>query len=169
MAGAIDNNCLTNEYATTAAKIDQISVLPSTSDSVLEAAYPVGNPLQGIIDQGHPYYHAALGRLGPAQPALVGSRLHSGWQIPKDFDYGHLDYMPGQALPAAFRQRCEIPPDHPVPPQMTPGAIAKDKKLSKPAFSAGFSSCRDKLLLRNDAGVCYERLRAQRNNGSKKQ
>lgn len=144
MAGAIDNNCLTNEYAGASAKIEQISLLASTRDAVLAAAYPLGNPLQGIIDTGHPYYRAALGREGPAHPEALGSRLHSGWQIPKELDYGHLDYLPAQLLPAMFPQPCKIPPSTPRPPQAAPAAIAGNTKLWKPAFSAGFATDRYK-------------------------
>lgn len=142
MAGAIDNNCLTNEYADAAARIDQVSILASTRDAVLAAAYPLGNPIQGIIDAGHPYYHAAFGREGPAQPALLASRLRANWQIPKEFDYGHLDYLPGEALLAKFPQPCDIPPSNPVPPQVTPAQIAPRTKQWKPAFSAGFATYR---------------------------
>lgn len=144
MAGAIDNNCFTDEYANAAKKIDQISLLASTRDAVLAAAFPLGNPIQGIIDRGHPYYHAALGREGPAQPILLSSRLHANWEIPKEFDYGHLDYIPEKALPAMFPQTCDIPPGAPVPPLGTPAPIAGDKKLWKPAFSAAFATCRYK-------------------------
>src|SRR5512140_49004 len=100
MAGAIDDNCLTGEYADAAKKIDQISLLTSKCDAVLSAAYPLGNPIQGIIDRGHPYYHAALGREGPEHPDQLAPRLHSGWEIPKKLNYGHLDYIPGKLLPA---------------------------------------------------------------------
>jgi hypothetical protein len=145
MAGAIDNNCLTSEYAQATSKIEEISVLASTRDDVLALAYPVGNPLQGIIDRGHPYYHAALGREGPAAPYPPAPRLHANWQIPADFDYGHLDYLPGKPLPAVFPQPVDIPSDHgPVPPAGTPTPLAGDRKLWKPAWSAAFASNRYK-------------------------
>ena len=144
MAGAIDDNCLTNEYADAAKKIDQISLLTSKCDAVLAAAYPLGNPLQGIIDRGHPYYHAALGREGPANPAQLAPLLRSGWEIPKPIDYGHLDYIPGRPLPDIYPQPCEIPPDAPVPPQGTPASMTADTKLWKPAFSAAFATNRYK-------------------------
>jgi len=144
MAGAIDNNCLTKEYAGAAAKIEQISILASTRDAVLAAAYPLGNPLQGIIDTGHPYYHAALGREGPAPPYPSDLHLKAGWQIPKELNYGHLDYLPGEDLPDMFPQPCEIPPAAPVPPQATPARMIGNGKLWKPAFSAGFATNRYK-------------------------
>jgi len=140
MAAAIDNNCLTNEYANATTKIDQISILASTCDDVLAAAFPLGNPIQGIIDSGHPYYHAALGREGPAQLAPLVSRVHAGWQIPKKWNYGHLDYMPGQALRAMLPQPCDVPPPDPV----LPSVISSDPKQWNPAFSAGFATCRYK-------------------------
>lgn len=139
MAGAIDDNCLTSEYADAAKKIDQISLLTSKRDFVLAAAYPLGNPLQGIIDRGHPYYHAALGREGPAQPAQLAPRLQSGWEIPGKLDYGHLDYIPGDVIQAVYPQPCEIPPGDPNPP--TPMA---EIRIWKPAFSAGFATNRCK-------------------------
>ncbi|MGE5323045.1 MAG: alpha/beta hydrolase [Actinomycetota bacterium] len=144
MAGAIDNNCLTNEYTNAANKVEQISLLASIRDAVLAAAFPLGNPIQGIIDSGHPYYHAALGREGPTKPDEIGSRLHLGWQIPKELGYGHLDYLPGQAIPAKYPQPCQIPPAQPVPPSGTPAQLAGHDSLWKPAFSAGFATCRYK-------------------------
>jgi hypothetical protein len=139
MAGAIDDNCLTNEYADAAKKIDQISLLTSKRDFVLAAAFPLGNPLQGIIDRGHPYYHAALGREGPAQPAQLAPRLLSGWELPGKLDYGHLDYIPGDVIQAVYPQPCEIPPEAPDPPAPVAGI-----RVWKPAFSAGFATNRYK-------------------------
>ena len=145
MAGAIDNNCLTNEYANTAKKVEQISILASTRDAVLAAAYPLGNPIQGIIDRGHPYYHAALGREGPALPVPNDLHVKSGWQIPKEMDYGHLDYIPDNPLPASFPPPVDIPPDAgPFPPVGAPDLIRNAPELWKPAWSAGFATNRYK-------------------------
>jgi hypothetical protein len=145
MAGAIDDNCLTGEYANAAKKVEQISILASTRDAVLAAAYPLGNPIQGIIDRGHPYYHAALGREGPAPPFPNDLQVKSGWQIPKNIDYGHLDYIPGKSLPASFPQPVDIPPDAgPFPPAGAPDPINDDSKLWKPAWSAAFATNRYK-------------------------
>lgn len=142
MAGAIDDNCLTAEYRGATNKIDEISLLASTCDDVLALAYPLGNPLQGIIDRGHPYYHAALGRNGPAQPYPAPPRLRPNWQIPANLNYGHLDYMPGQLIVAAFPLPVEIPPDNgPVPPGGTPLQLPGPKQW-KPAWSAAFASSR---------------------------
>jgi hypothetical protein len=142
MAGAIDDNCLTAEYSSAANKIDEISVLASTRDDVLALAYPLGNPLQGIIDRGHPYYHAALGRTGPGQPYPAGPRLQPNWQIPANLDYGHLDYMPGEQIIADFPLPVDMPPENgPVPPKGTPVQFTGPKEW-KPAWSAAFASTR---------------------------
>lgn len=142
MAGAIDDNCLTDEYSSAANKVDQISILASTRDDVLAFAYPLGNPLQGIIDTGHPYYHAALGRTGPAQPYPAPPRLRPNWQIPVKCDYGHHDYLPQQPIPAAFPLPVDIPPENgPCPPPETPPLLASTNQW-KPAWSAGFASTR---------------------------
>ena len=144
MAGAIDNNCLTAEYGNAANKIEEISVLASTEDDVLALAYPLGNPLQGIIDRGHPYHHEALGREGPAQPYPGAPRLHPNWQIPKNLDYGHHDYLPGGKLVAGFPLPVDIPPDDgQSPPAGTPLPL-NDPRQWKPAWSAGFASTRYK-------------------------
>lgn len=144
MAGAIDNTCLTGEYSRAANKIEEISLLASTSDDVLALAFPLGNTLQGIIDRGHPYYHEALGRQGPAQPYPPAPRLQPNWQIPSSFDYGHHDYLPGQQLNAEYSLPVDIPPDGGTPePGGTPPSLANGN-LWKPAFSAAFASTRYK-------------------------
>jgi len=139
MAGAIDDNCLTNEYADAAKKIDQISLLTSKRDAVLAAAYPLGNPLQGIIDRGHPYYHAALGREGPANASQLAPGLQSPYEIPEGFDYGHLDYIPSNTIQAVYPPPGDIPPGAPNPP--TPAAGINPWK---PAFSAAYATYRYK-------------------------
>jgi len=142
MAGAIDDDCLTAEYSGATNKIDKISILASTSDDVLAFAYPLGNPIQGIFDRGHPYYHAALGRTGPAQPSLLGSRLRPNWQIPSNLKYGHHNYLPGQPVAAAFSLPVDIPPETGTnPPAGTPAPLTSTD-LWKPAWSAAFASTR---------------------------
>src|SRR3984885_8880822 len=71
MAGAIDDNCLSTEFQSAEQRIDGISVLASKRDEVLALAFPLGNLVGGIIDQGHPWWHSALGRDGPAKPQPV--------------------------------------------------------------------------------------------------
>lgn len=143
MAGAIDNNCLVNEYKTAAGKIEQISLLASTGDDVLSFAFPLGNPLMGIIDRGHPYYRAALGHKGPAQPFPASPPLQANWQIPAEWGYGHHDYLQDGGLPpnAQFPLPLDIPTSGaPRPPAGAPAGLAGD--AWKPAWSAGFASTR---------------------------
>jgi hypothetical protein len=142
MAGAIDDNCLTAEYNSAAKKIDEISILASTRDDVLALAYPLGNPLQGIIDRGHPYYHAALGHTGPAQPYPPAPRLRPNWQIPSNLDYGHHSYLPQQPITASFSLPVDIPPENgPNPPTGTLPPLAPAQQW-QPAWSAAFASAR---------------------------
>lgn len=126
MAGAIDDNCLTGEYRDAAARVEAISVLASRSDLVLKIAFPVGNPLSGLISPGHPYWQGALGHDGPDDPCPANVR--AGWQIPNGWDYGHGDYLGG--TPPALR-----------PPVLVPDADASTP-TGKPAWSAGFVSTR---------------------------
>jgi hypothetical protein len=119
MAGAIDDNCLNNEYKDAAARVGKITVLYSSYDDVLKWAFPVGNPLSGILTRGDPYWHGALGRFGPNppdQPANV-------WKnpvLPDSWEFGHGSYInysqptPGQPNSPAF-----YPPGYNVPPQGT--------------------------------------------------
>jgi esterase/lipase superfamily enzyme len=46
MAGAINHDCLTAEYAAAAQAIGKISLLASVEDEVLAAAFPIGNVLE---------------------------------------------------------------------------------------------------------------------------
>jgi hypothetical protein len=126
MAGAINDDCLIEEYRDAAAKVDEISVLASRGDDVLKLAFPIANPLAGIITRGHPYWRCALGLDGPNSP--YPSNLRSGWQIPDNWHYGHGDYLGGTPPPL-------LPPVD-VPQQSTPPPD------SKPAWSAGFVSTR---------------------------
>lgn len=126
MAGAIDDDCLTDEYADAAAKVPDISVLASEKDLVLEFAFPVGNPVAGILTQGHPYWHGALGRDGPNPQGKV----HPDPKIPANWNYGHGDYVGGS--PPAYAPVTDIPPEG----AKTPG--------SKPNWSASLVSGRFK-------------------------
>ena len=144
MAGAIDDDCLTAEYAVATKNVDEISLLASTRDDVLAFAYPLGNPLQGIIDRGHPYYHAALGRTGPAQPYPATPPMRANWQIPANLDFGHNDYLPPQQIDKEFSLPVDVPSESgPVPPSGTPASLAPTR-LWKPAWSAAFASTRFK-------------------------
>lgn len=142
MAGAIDDDCLTEEYAGAASNIDEISVLASTRDDVLAFAFPLGDPLQRIIDSGHPYYRAALGRTGPVPPYPPGNRLQPNWQIPSNLAYNHHSYLPGEKISATFALPVNIPPDAGSrPPAGTTPSGAPDQQW-QPAWSAAFASTR---------------------------
>jgi Alpha/beta hydrolase of unknown function (DUF900) len=91
MAGAIDDNCLATEFQGAVQRIDAISVLASKRDEVLALAFPLGNLFGGIIDQGHPWWHSALGRDGPAKPQPVS--FTAPFEIPREWGYGHHHYL----------------------------------------------------------------------------
>jgi len=124
MAGAIENNCLAQEYRDAAGKVEKIYVLASRSDWVLHYAFPLGNPVGQIIMHGHPYFRTALGRDGPAQPIAPGQQ-GAAWQIPDKWTYVHADYLPkGSGGTQA-------------PPPFSP----PDSGASKPGDKAAWSAC----------------------------
>jgi Alpha/beta hydrolase of unknown function (DUF900) len=144
MAGAIDDNCLTGEYSTATGNIEGVSVLASEKDEVLELAYPLGNPIQGIIDSGHPYYHAAIGRTGPAQPYPAAPPMQVNWQIPENLEFGHHDYLPPGPIAGAYPSTVDIPPDNGTVPPTTSPRPPSTPQPWKPAWSAAFASKRYK-------------------------
>jgi hypothetical protein len=99
MAGAIENDCLQREYADAARRVGAICTIASREDAVLEWAFPAGNLVGEIIMNGHPYDRTAIGREGPLQPVPDDLSVTS-WQVPDDWDYGHLDYLSHQLGPA---------------------------------------------------------------------
>jgi alpha/beta hydrolase family protein DUF900 len=123
MAGAIEDDCLANEYREAANKAREIVVLSSRSDWVLEFAFPLGNPVGEIIMHGHPYFKTALGRDGPAQPIPPDQR-GGVWQIPDKWKYVHADYLPKSAAGSA------------VPPPAAEPAPGAPEPADKPAWSA---------------------------------
>ena len=144
MAGAIDDDCLTDEYATAAGKIVEISLLASQKDAVLELAYPLGNPLQGrplsiaAIPTGTPRRSAAE----DGAHCILPRSNRTLQEIPRNLDYGHLDYLPGAPIAAAYPVPQKIPPKTgPNPPASTPAALDPPAKW-KPAWSAAFASSR---------------------------
>lgn len=91
MAGAIDDNCLNLEFQAAAKNVGEISVLASKEDAVLGLAFPLGNLLAGIIDQGHPWWRGALGRYGPTKPRPAN--FQAPFEIPDNWGYGHHHYL----------------------------------------------------------------------------
>jgi hypothetical protein len=133
MAGAIDDNCLNTEFQQTATSIDEVAVLASKKDAVLADAFPLGNILGGVIAAGHPWFHTALGRSGPAKPWPVS--FLAPFQIPDKWNYGHHNYL-------------EVDPTHPtipvpqeVPPQGADEPAGGVKGWTE-AWSAAFASTR---------------------------
>ena len=140
MAGAIDDSSLNSEYRDAAGRVWKISVLYSSCDEVLKWAFPVGNPLSGILTRGDPYWHGALGRFGPYPPDQP-SNLWKNPVLPDGWQFGHGSYINcteprvGQGESAAF-----YPPPLSVPPQGTPrplGALNWQQ-----AWAASFVSTR---------------------------
>ena len=127
MAGAIDNTCLSSEYANAAKDVGTISLLASRSDNVLKWAFPAGNFASGLFSRGAPYIHEAIGREGPSTDVTPPANLHADWQIPDGWGFDHSDYLPSDVAP------------RPMPPlQAFPGP----DPASKPAFSAAFETSR---------------------------
>jgi hypothetical protein len=139
MAGAVDDNALTNEFATAAGKIGKISVLSSAKDEVLTWAFPIGNLASGIIAVGHPWWHSALGHAGPAQP--WPANMTAPYGIPDEWNYQHGYYLAINQPPA---------PSLPIPTEVPPnGALnpygqdpAHGVAGWTEAFSAAFASSR---------------------------
>jgi len=140
MAGAIDDNCLSNEYRDAASRVGKISVLYSSCDDVLKWAFPLGNPISGILTRGDPYWHGALGRFGPNPPDQPAN-LWKNPVLPDLWQFGHSSYInctdpeAGQAEAAAM-----YPPALNVPPQGTaqPPFVLNWQQ----AFAASFASMR---------------------------
>jgi len=134
MAGAIDDNCLDAEFQAAAAKIGKISALASKEDDVLSLLFPLGNLIGGIIAEGHPWWHTALGRSGPSKPRPAN--FQSPFEIPASWDYGHLNYLQVDSPPPP-----KIPPPMDIPPDGSPEPAAGATGWQE-AWSAAFCSTR---------------------------
>ena len=108
MAGAIEDDCLTHEYADAMKKVDQVNVVASRSDWVLQDAFPLGNLVGEILMHGHPYFRSALGRQGPHTVAGLDAR-YLLWQIPDGWNYVHGDYLPGSVVDARMQPPVAVP------------------------------------------------------------
>ena len=134
MAGAIDDNCLVTEFEGAAEKIKTISVLASTQDDVLSMLFPLGNLLGGIIAEGHPWWHAALGHSGPSNPKP--GNFQAPFEIPDWWGYGHHNYLQVDPPPPA---NVPVPVD--VPEQGAPKPAGGATGWQE-AWSAAFCSTR---------------------------
>ena len=134
MAGAIDDDCLNAEFKSAAAKMKVISVLASKKDDVLSALFPLGNLIGGIIAEGHPWWHAALGHSGPSKPRP--SNFHSPFEIPNNWNFGHHNYLQIDPPPPPS---ISLPTDVPSDGSPEPGTAARGWQE---AWSAAFCSTR---------------------------
>lgn len=91
MAGAIERDCLTEEYADAFAKIGIVTVLASRGDTVLRGLFPLGNLLANLLDPTANPLSKALGFEGPQ--AAIG-RTVPPWQLTGSHAYRHGDYLP---------------------------------------------------------------------------
>jgi hypothetical protein len=134
MAAAIDDNCLDREFQSAASKVQQLSVLASRKDEVLSALFPLGNLIGGIIAEGHPWWHAALGQCGPSKPRP--DNFVAPFEIPDNWNFGHHHYL--QVDPPPFPS---IPVPTDVPNQGSP-LPATGMIGWREAWSAAFCSTR---------------------------
>jgi hypothetical protein len=97
MAGAINQSCLVQEYASAARNAVRLSVLASKGDNVLKLAFPLGDPFADLLHDDHPVVEPALGYAGPStsEAALVDGP----WQIPLPAPPSNIDYDHGSYLP----------------------------------------------------------------------
>jgi pimeloyl-ACP methyl ester carboxylesterase len=134
MAGAIEDDCLNNEFQSATSKIDRISVLASRKDTVLSRDFPLGDFVAGILTAGHPWWHAAIGNCGPAQP--WPANFDAPFEIPDEWNFDHGNYLESDPPPNPV---LPLPTD--VPPQgaATPADSARGWHE---AFTSAFQSTR---------------------------
>lgn len=149
MAGAVDDTVLGDEFAAAAKRVEKISNLSSLEDDVLKWAFPLGNPLSGIFAEGHPFWHAAIGRQGPSGNPPAPAQLDKVSRIPNNWKFGHGDYLPPTPAPAGYLSLSfaaainsptpDMPPADNTPTgyQTVPGSWAA---YWKSAWTAGFES-----------------------------
>jgi hypothetical protein len=138
MAGAINDDCLTNEYADAAERIGKINLLCSKKDEVLELAFPPGNIFEGIIDKGNPYWSGALGRTGPVKQ-IVGKST-GPFLISDIWDFGHGNYV---SFGPEITPRLAVAPTDPSYGAELP-KLADATVAWKPSWTAAFVSSRFK-------------------------
>ncbi|MDP9151785.1 MAG: alpha/beta hydrolase [Myxococcota bacterium] len=91
-AAAINRDCLATEYAQASSKADEVSILASRRDVVLQIAFRVGDPISALLHPDHDPFESALGYDGPIVPTPAS--VAPPWQIQDGADYGHHDYLP---------------------------------------------------------------------------
>ena len=125
MAGAVEDTVLGNEFAAAAKRVEKISNISSSQDDVLKWAFPLGNSISGIFAEGHPFWHAAIGRDGPASNPPAPAQLDVVCKLPDTWNYGHGNYLPPSPAPAGyvsipFPLRVDCPATPAVPDAATP-------------------------------------------------
>jgi len=125
MAGAVEDTVLGNEFAAAAKRVEKISNISSSQDDVLKWAFPLGNSISGIFAEGHPFWHAAIGRDGPASNPPAPGQLDVVCKLPDSWNYGHGNYLPPSPAPAGyvsipFPSRVDCPATPAVPDAATP-------------------------------------------------
>jgi hypothetical protein len=90
-AGAVNSDCLATEYAASVGNAQTVVNLASTSDKVLQLAFPLGDIIADILHPDHWLGTPALGFWGPKKP-VPGAVAHA--RIPQDQCYDHGNYMP---------------------------------------------------------------------------
>jgi hypothetical protein len=145
MAGAIDDNCLNDEFQAAASKVGAISVLASKKDTVLADLFPLGNFFAGLLDQGHPWHHAALGRSGPASPTPQNFR--APFELPDDWEFLHSSYLQiadpaPNPQPVPFSLPTDVPGSSAPIPANELGANGDPIPGWSAEFSSAFASTR---------------------------
>ena len=134
MAGAIDDDCLNFEFQAVTGKVEELSVLASSKDEVLSAAFPMGNFVAGILTAGHPWWRAAIGHTGPAK--VWPSNFYPSYEIPDNWNFEHGNYLQIDTVAAPV-----LPVPIGVPPNGSPPP-AQGSTGWQEAFSAAFVSTR---------------------------
>lgn len=133
MAGAVNDDCLTGEFASVPGKVESISLLASKEDEVLRWAFPIGDFVSELVDHDHPWWESALGRSGPRQRP---DHYQGPCQIPDQWKFGHGNYLQDNPPAPAV-----IPPPTDVP--QSGGSLPINGLQGwQPAWSASFVSTR---------------------------
>ena len=102
-----------------ARRIEKISSLSSSKDDVLKWAFPLGNPISGIFAEGHPFWHAAIGRDGPKKNPPAPAALDLVCRVPDGWNFAHGDYVAPSPPPPGYNS---LPYTLPVNAPATPVA-----------------------------------------------
>lgn len=125
MAGAINQNCLVEEYASAVKNAGRLSLLASKGDQVLKLAFPLGDPFADLLHDDHPVGEPALGYAGPS--AAEAACVDGLWQIPLPAPPSNIDYDHGSYLPPSD-------PEVPLPATDPPSSYIPVAKFIANAF-----------------------------------